>query len=97
MTRFTSSSLATAARDDIRLEVSNAARRAGQRQLAADLKGARCALWKKTGNLTERQKVRVAGSGSSTIGYRTRLTCSPSTLHPDLPSRSGPVVALLAA
>lgn len=52
--------LATDARDDIRREVCNEARRAGQKQLAAALKGARFALWKNPGNLTERQQLKLA-------------------------------------
>lgn len=52
--------LATDALDDIRREVWNEARRAGQRQLAAELKGARFALWKNPGNLTERQQLKLA-------------------------------------
>lgn len=52
--------LATDALDDIRREVWNEARRAGQRQLARELKGARFALWKNPGNLTERQKLKLA-------------------------------------
>jgi transposase len=52
--------LATDALDDIRREVWNEARKAGQKQLAAELKGARFALWKNPGNLTERQKLKLA-------------------------------------
>ena len=52
--------LATDALDDIRREVWNEARRAGQKQLAAELKGARFALWKNPGNLTERQQLKLA-------------------------------------
>ena len=52
--------LATDALDDIRREVWNEARRAGHRQLAAELKGARFALWKNPGNLTERQQLKLA-------------------------------------
>lgn len=52
--------LATDALDDVRREVWNEARRAGQRQLAHELKGARFALWKNPGNLTERQKLKLA-------------------------------------
>lgn len=52
--------LATDALDDIRREVWNEARRAGQRQLARELKGARFALWKNPGNLTERQQLKLA-------------------------------------
>ncbi len=52
--------LATDALDDIRREVWNEARRAGQKQLAKALKGARFALWKNPGNLTERQQLKLA-------------------------------------
>jgi transposase len=52
--------LATDALDDIRREVWNEARRAGQKQLAAELKGARFAPWKNPGNLTEPQKLKLA-------------------------------------
>jgi transposase len=51
---------ATDALDEIRREVWNEARRAGNQQLAAELKGARFALWKNPGNLTERQKLKLA-------------------------------------
>jgi transposase len=47
--------LATDALDEIRREVWNEARRAGQTGLAKGLKGARFALWKNPENLTERQ------------------------------------------
>ena len=52
--------LATDALDDIRREVWNEARKAGQRQLARELKGARFVLWKNPGNLTERQRLKLA-------------------------------------
>ena len=52
--------LATDALDDIRREIWNEARRQGQRQLAAELKGARFALWKNPGNLTEQQQLKLA-------------------------------------
>jgi transposase len=51
---------ATDALDDIRREVWNEARKAGNKQLAKDLKGARFALWKKPQNLTERQQQKLA-------------------------------------
>jgi hypothetical protein len=49
--------LATDALDEIRREVWNDARRAGQTQHARDLKGARFALWRRVagGNLTPRR------------------------------------------
>ena len=52
--------LATDALDDVRRDVWNDARRAGQKQLAAELKGARFALWKNPSNLTERQQLKLA-------------------------------------
>lgn len=52
--------LATDALDVVRREVWNDARRAGQKQLAEDLKGARFALWKNPENLTARQQAKLA-------------------------------------
>ena len=52
--------LATDALDEIRREVWNDARRAGQTALAKGLKGARFALWKNPENLTERQALKLA-------------------------------------
>jgi transposase len=52
--------LATDALDEIRREVWNAARRAGQTGLANDLKGARFALWKNPENLTDRQAAKLS-------------------------------------
>jgi transposase len=52
--------LATNALDDVRREVWNEARNAGQHQLARDLKGARFALWKNPENLTDRQQAKLA-------------------------------------
>jgi transposase len=52
--------LATDALDEIRREVWNEARRAGQTALARDLKGARFALWKNPENLTPRQQFKLA-------------------------------------
>ena len=51
---------ATDALDEVRRQVWNEARRAGNKQLAKDLKGARFALWKKPENLTERQQAKLA-------------------------------------
>ena len=51
---------ATDALDTIRREVWNEARRQPQHQLAKELKGARFALWKNPGNLTERQQLKLA-------------------------------------
>ncbi len=52
--------LATDALDEIRREVWNEARKAGEIALAKDLKGARFALWKNPENLTARQKLKLA-------------------------------------
>ena len=51
---------ATDALDEIRRAVWNEARRAGNKQIAKDLKGARFALWKKPENLTCRQQAKLA-------------------------------------
>jgi transposase len=68
--------LATDALDDIRREVWNEARRAGQRQLAAELKGARFALWKNPDNLTEQQQLKLARIQQLNQRlYRTYLLC----------------------
>lgn len=52
--------LATDALDEIRREVWNEARRAGDIALARDLKGARFALWKNPENLTGRQQAKLS-------------------------------------
>jgi transposase len=52
--------LATDALDEVRREIWNEARRAGHKQRAKDLKGARFALWKNPENLTDRQKLKLA-------------------------------------
>jgi transposase len=52
--------LATDALDEIRREVWNEARRAGQTQTARDLKGARFALWKNPEHLTARQRSKLS-------------------------------------
>jgi transposase len=52
--------LATDALDEIRREVWNQARRQGHKQAAKELKGARFALWKNPGRLTERQHHKLA-------------------------------------
>jgi transposase len=52
--------LATDALDEIRREVWNQARRAGHKQTANQLKGARFALWKNPGRLTQRQQQKLA-------------------------------------
>ncbi len=51
---------ATDALDQVRREVWNAARKGGQTALAAELKGARYALWKNPGDLTSRQRAKLA-------------------------------------
>jgi transposase len=52
--------LATDALDEIRREVWNEARQAGQTAVARDLKGARFALWKNPEHLTARQRAKLA-------------------------------------
>jgi transposase len=52
--------LATNALDEIRREVWNEARQAGQTAVAKDLKGARFALWKNPEHLTARQQAKLA-------------------------------------
>jgi len=52
--------LATDALDEIRREVWNEARRAGEVAAAKDLKGARFALWKNPENLTDRQAAKLS-------------------------------------
>jgi transposase len=52
--------LATDALDEIRREVWNEARRAGHKEAAKELKGARFALWKNPGKLTDRQQIKLA-------------------------------------
>jgi transposase len=67
---------ATDALDEIRREVWNEARRAGNKQLAAELKGARFALWKNPGNLTDRQKLKLASIQQINKRlYRAYLIC----------------------
>ena len=51
---------ATDALDEIRREIWNEARRAGNKQLAKDLKGARFALWKNAEKLTDRQQHKLS-------------------------------------
>ena len=52
--------LATDALDEVRREVWNEARRAGQTAVAKDLKGARFTLWKNPERLTERQQTKLS-------------------------------------
>ncbi|MBA3747315.1 MAG: ISL3 family transposase, partial [Solirubrobacterales bacterium] len=52
--------LATDALDEIRREVWNEARKAGHKQAAKELKGARFVLWKNAHRLTERQQHKLA-------------------------------------
>jgi transposase len=51
---------ATDALDEVRRDTWNAARRAGQKAIAKELKGARYALWKNPEDLTERQQAKLA-------------------------------------
>lgn len=51
---------ATKALDDVRRQVWNDARRAGDKVLAGDLQGARYALWKNRADLTGRQQTKLA-------------------------------------
>jgi transposase len=51
---------ATDALDQIRRDVWSEARKAGNKQLARELKGARFALWKNPEKLTDRQKLKLA-------------------------------------
>src|SRR5215216_7109396 len=59
-TRSMSPEWATDALDQVRREVWNAARKHGQTALARELKGARSALWKNPGDLTARQRAKLA-------------------------------------
>jgi transposase len=52
--------LATDALDEVRREVWNEARKAGETVAARDLKGARYALWKNPENLTDRQAAKLS-------------------------------------
>jgi transposase len=66
--------LATDALDEIRREVWNEARCGGQAALAAELKGARFALWKNPENLTARQQARLSDiQGTNRRLYRAYL------------------------
>jgi transposase len=65
---------ATDALDDVRREVWNDARRAGQKAVAKELKGARYALWKNPQDLTERQQGKLADIARTNKRlYRTYL------------------------
>jgi transposase len=50
----------TKALDEVRRDTWNAARRAGQKAVAKELKGARYALWKNPEDLTARQQAKLA-------------------------------------
>lgn len=63
----------TDALDEVRREVLNDARRAGQRALAKQLKGARCALWKNPEDLTDRQQAKLADIATNKRLYRAYL------------------------
>jgi transposase len=58
--RFPVLQLASDALEEIHREAWKEARRAGQSQLARDLKGARCAPWKNPENLSARQRAKLA-------------------------------------
>ena len=77
--------LATDALDEIRREVWNEARRAGQTGLANDLKGARFALWKNPENLTDRQAAKLS-SIQKTNHKLYRAYLLKEQLQPDLPA-----------
>lgn len=53
-------SWATDALDEVRREVWNAARKAGQKAIAKDIKGARWALWRNPEDLSPQQKAKLA-------------------------------------
>jgi len=57
---FASIRFTTDALDEIRREVWNEARKAGDKQLAKELKGARFVLWENAGKLTDRQKQKLS-------------------------------------
>ena len=58
-------SWATDALDEVRREVWNAARRAGQKAIAKDVKGARWALWRNPEDLSPRQTAKLADIAAS--------------------------------
>ena len=65
---------ATDALDKVRRQVWNEARRSGMKGYAADLKGARYALWKNPEDLTERQEAKLAWIASTNLRlYRAYL------------------------
>ncbi len=64
--------LATDALDDVRRDVWNEARKAGQTQVAKDHKAARFALWKNPENLTARQQAKLAQHTNQRL-YRAYL------------------------
>jgi transposase len=70
--------LATDALDEVRREVWNQARKAGEIAAAKDLKGARYALWKNPENLTDRQAAKLSSIRRPTPGCIAR-TCSRSS------------------
>ena len=77
--------LATDALDEIRREVWNEARRAGEIAAAKDLKGARFALWKNPENLTDRQQAKLAEHPEDQRAALPRLPAQGAT-PPDLPA-----------
>jgi hypothetical protein len=76
--------LATDALDEIRREVWNDARRAGEIAAAKDLKGARYALWKNPENLTDRQTRKLASIQKDQPSALPRLPAQGAT-QTDLP------------
>ncbi len=88
--------LATDALDEVRREVWNEARRAGQDQLARRLKGARYALWKNPENLTGRQRSKLAEvQHTNRRLYRAYLL--KEQLRQIYRLKPGPAIALLDA
>lgn len=67
-------SWATDALDEVRREVWNKARRAGQKAVAKELKGARYALWKNPEDLTEGQETKLSAiQETNQVLYRAYL------------------------
>lgn len=88
---------ATTALDEVRRDTWNSARRAGQRALATELKGARYALWKNPEDLTERQQAKLADIAKTNQRlYRAYLLKEQlrTVFHQDTPHQA---IALLEA
>ena len=77
--------LATDALDEVRREVWNEARKAGELAAAKDLKGARFALWKNPENLTDRQAAKLS-SIQKTNARLYRAYLLKEQLQSDLPA-----------